>query len=115
MDSQAEQKLELERLRAAEKGAADSKAIIDAIKPKGEGDALTCWKCDAALTSRGDDLDVAAIDKRLDIYFDEENGTLASFYVIEKWALARQDVKLIKIDGARSIAEINDELSAHFE
>ncbi|MFW6237076.1 MAG: adenylate kinase, partial [Desulfosudaceae bacterium] len=46
--------------------------FIDAIKPNGD----KCRVCGGELTSRSDDQDEAAIDKRHSIYYDADTGTL---------------------------------------
>ena len=50
--------------------------FIDAIKPSGE----KCRVCGGELSSRADDQDEAAIDKRHDIYYDTKTGTLTTSY-----------------------------------
>lgn len=79
---------------------------IEAIAPKGEGDDLVCWKCGSPVTARKDDVDEEAIDLRLNIYFDEENGTLGSVDAVEKWAAGKPEVKIIKVNGEGPIDEI---------
>jgi adenylate kinase len=52
---------------------------IDAIRPAEKDGRLVCHVCGCkTLTIRADDQDEAAIDKRLDIYFDTKTGTLAA-------------------------------------
>ncbi len=87
---------------------------IEVIKPKGSGDQLTCWKCDADLTARKDDVDAEAIDKRLDIYFDGENGTLGSVDVMEKWVAQRDGARFVRVNGAGSIEEVREHMFAGF-
>lgn len=79
---------------------------IDAIKPKPVGDQWVCWKCGETLTCREDDVNEEAIDKRLDIYFDTEEGTLASVKVVEDWADQHDAVNFLIIDGEGTIDEV---------
>ncbi len=83
---------------------------IPAIKPIERDGKLFCWKCDAELTVRKDDIDEKAIDLRLDIYFDTEDGTLASVKVVEDWAASRDHVKLITVDGEGDIEDITNHI-----
>jgi len=80
---------------------------IQAIQPKTRDGVHFCWKCDAELTVRKDDVDEAAIDKRLDIYFDEKEGTLAAVAEMARWSEARPDAKLIRVDGAGDIETVS--------
>ncbi len=78
---------------------------IDAIKPDGD----KCRVCGGALKSRSDDQDEEAIDKRHDIYYDTENGTLAAAYFCKD--LAQQGkTRYIELDGARDIQTIKNDL-----
>lgn len=82
---------------------------IPAIAPKEEGGKLVCWKCGAEVSCRSDDVDEDAIDIRLNIYFDQENGTLASVKTVEDWA-AGAGVKVIKVNGEGEIQAITDNI-----
>ncbi len=80
--------------------------FIDAIKPDGD----KCRVCGGELKSRSDDQDEAAIDKRHDIYYDTENGTLAAAYFFKD--LAKQGkTKYIELDGAGDIQSIKQKLA----
>jgi len=81
---------------------------IPAIAPKADDDQLLCWKCDAEVSVRADDVDEEAIDQRHDIYYDQTAGTLASVAVLEKWAADVDDVRVIHIDGDGDIASIRE-------
>lgn len=87
---------------------------IDAIKPKGEGDQLVCWKCGAALTVRKDDVDEDAIDKRHDIYFNAEEGTLGSVAVMERWVAQREGAKMVMVNGEGTIDEVRENMFTGF-
>ena len=83
---------------------------IEAIAPKDEHGKLVCWHCGAEVTARSDDVDEDAIDKRLDIYFGEKNGTLAGVKEVEAWAADREGVKVMRVDGSGKIEAIRDDL-----
>ena len=85
---------------------------IEAIRPNGEGDDLFCWKCGAKLSVRKDDVDEAAIDQRLDIYFDEADGTLGSVHEMARWAEANPNAKFIRVDGESAIDVVRDAIAA---
>lgn len=80
--------------------------FIDAIKPNGD----KCRVCGGDLSTRDDDQDENAINKRHNIYYDADEGTLASAYYFK--ALSEKDatVKYIPIDGKPSVKEVTDEL-----
>ena len=79
---------------------------IDAIKPDGD----KCRVCGGGLKARSDDQDEAAIDKRHDIYYDTENGTLAAAYFFKD--LAKQGkTKYIELDGSGDIQSIKQKLA----
>jgi len=80
--------------------------FIDAIKPNGD----KCRVCGGALTSRADDQDEAAIDKRHSIYYDTDTGTLASAYYFK--ALASDKMKYVTVEGKNPINQVRDELLA---
>ncbi len=83
---------------------------IDAIKPNGD----KCRVCGGELKVRSDDQDEAAIDKRHNIYYDTETGTLAAAYFFKKLA---QDgkTKYIEIDGSKDIETIKENLLAQLK
>ena len=78
---------------------------IDAIKPNGD----RCRICGGELKVRSDDQDEAAIDKRHDIYYDTEKGTLAAAYFFKKLA-DEGKLKYIEVDGSKDIESIKQEL-----
>ena len=77
---------------------------IDAIKPDGD----KCRVCGGDLKTRDDDQDESAINKRHDIYYNTEDGTLASAYYFKD--LAGKDMKYVTLDGAPSVKEVTAEL-----
>ena len=81
--------------------------FIDAIKPNGD----KCRVCGGDLSTRADDQDETAINKRHDIYYDAGNGTLAAAYYFKDLAAKGQTV-YVELDGKGSISEVRAELSA---
>ncbi len=79
---------------------------IDAIKPNGD----KCRVCGGALSSRSDDQDEAAIDKRHGIYYDTKTGTLAASYYFKDLAKKGGKIKYITLDGAPGVKEVTTEL-----
>lgn len=79
--------------------------FIDAIKPAGD----KCRVCGGDLSTRADDQDEAAINKRHDIYYNTENGTLAAAYYFKKLA-AEGKTKYIELDGQGTIDAIKEDL-----
>lgn len=80
---------------------------IEAIKPNGD----KCRVCGADLTKRSDDQDEAAINKRHDIYYDEDKGTLAAAHFFKKLADEGKTV-YITVNGEGSIDSIKEKLLA---
>jgi adenylate kinase len=79
-------------------------AFIEAIKPiNGK-----CRVCGGELSVRKDDEDRVAIDKRHDIYYDNQNGTLAAAYYFK----GIEGIRYISLDGSRGVEEVSAELSA---
>ncbi|WP_461834562.1 adenylate kinase [Desulfothermus sp.] len=78
---------------------------IDAIKPNGD----RCRVCGGALKTRSDDQDEAAINKRHDIYYDTETGTLAAAYFFKKLA-EEGKTKYVEVDGSKDIETIKQDL-----
>ena len=85
--------------------------FIDAIKPDGD----KCRVCGGALSSRSDDQDEAAIDKRHGIYYDTDTGTLASSYYFKDLAEKEGKVKYLTIDGAPGVKEVTAELMSKLQ
>ena len=78
---------------------------IDAIKPDGD----KCRVCGGELKARSDDQDEDAIDKRHDIYYDTQTGTLAAAYFFKD--LAEQGkTRYIALDGSGDIQSIKQNL-----
>ena len=84
--------------------------FIDAIKPNGD----KCRVCGGELSARADDQDEGAIDKRHDIYYDANTGTLAASYYYK--GLAKEaGFKYIELDGEGSIDDIRATLMAQLD
>lgn len=80
---------------------------IDAIKPAEKDGKLVCRVCGSdKLTTRADDQDEAAIDKRHGIYYDAKTGTLAAVNYFK----AR--VKVLEVDGTPGVKEVSAALMA---
>ena len=79
---------------------------IDAIKPDGD----RCRVCGGDLKTRSDDQDEAAINKRHDIYYDTQDGTLAAAYYFKEKAEKDGTIKYIELDGKPGVKEVTDEL-----
>ena len=78
---------------------------IDAIKPDGD----KCRVCGGELKARSDDQDEDAIDKRHDIYYDTQTGTLAAAYFFKDLA-EKGKTRYIALDGSGDIQSIKQNL-----
>jgi len=79
---------------------------IDVIKPDGD----KCRVCGGDLKTRDDDQDGDAINKRHDIYYDTETGTIASAYYFKDLAAKEEKIKYITLDGEPSVKEVTADL-----
>lgn len=79
---------------------------IDAIKPDGD----KCRICGGELSSRADDQDEDAINKRHGIYYDTETGTLAASYYFKDLTVKDTSIKYITLDGKPGVKEVAAEL-----
>lgn len=77
---------------------------IDAIKPAEKDGTFVCRVCGGELSTRADDQDEAAIDKRHNIYYDTENGTMAAINYF------KERVNVISVDGSPGVKEVSEEL-----
>jgi len=80
--------------------------FIDAIKPDGD----RCRVCGGELKTRSDDQDEDAINKRHDIYYDTETGTLASSYYFKDLAAKGGKIRYITLDGKPGVKEVTAKL-----
>ena len=69
-----------------------------------------CRICGEKLKTRADDQDVDAIDRRHDIYYDSEMGTLASAYYFKDIAAKEGLIDYIIVDGKPGVKEVTAEL-----
>ncbi len=79
---------------------------IEAILPV----AGRCRICGGELNTRADDQAEDVIDKRHDIYYDTETGTLASAYYFKDLAAKGGLIDYIIIDGKPGVKEVTVEL-----
>lgn len=79
---------------------------IDAIKPNGD----KCRVCGGKLKTRADDQDEDAINKRHDIYYNANDGTLASAYYFKDIAKNTNALKYIPLDGTPGVKEVQADL-----
>ncbi len=84
--------------------------FIDAIKPDGD----KCRVCGGELKARADDQDEDAINKRHDIYYNTEDGTLAAAYFYKNKA-DDAGFKYIELNGEGTIDKIKDTLMAQLD
>lgn len=78
---------------------------IDAIKPHTHDGKTICSVCGCEdLSTRDDDQDSQAIDKRHGIYYDTKTGTLAAVNFF------REKTKVIVVDGRPGVKEVSEEL-----
>ena len=78
---------------------------IDAIKPHTHDGKTSCRVCGCEdLSTRNDDQDSQAIDKRHGIYYDTKTGTLAAVNFF------REKTKVIVVDGRPGVKEVSEEL-----
>lgn len=84
---------------------------FDAIKPVEKDGELVCRVCGGALSARDDDQDVDAIDKRHNIYYDEQTGTMAAVNYFKN----KGESKVITVDGSKSIDEISENILNQFD
>jgi adenylate kinase len=77
---------------------------FDAIKPVEKDGKLVCRVCGGELKTRPDDQDDAAIDKRHNIYYDDQTGTMAAVNHFKTLS----GPKVISVDGGASIPEVSN-------
>jgi adenylate kinase len=79
--------------------------FIDAIKPAQKDGKMICRVCGCeTMTTRADDQDEAAIDKRHNIYYDTKTGTMAGVNYF------KERVKVINVDGLPGVKEVSEAL-----
>ena len=87
--------------------------FIDAIKPAEKDEGVVCRVCGGELSARSDDQDEEAINKRHNIYYDKETGTLAAVEFFKKVSAENNgSPKVIGIDGKPGVKEVGENLAA---
>ena len=79
---------------------------FEAIKPVEKDGELVCRVCGGELSARADDQDEGAINKRHNIYYDDDTGTMAAVNYFKN----KSNAKIISIDGSKGIKEISEEI-----
>jgi adenylate kinase len=82
-----------------------------AIKPVEKDGKLVCRVCGGDLKTRADDQDEEAIDKRHNIYYDDQTGTMAAVNYFKQAG----GPKVISVDGSKSIKEVTDSIMGGLE
>lgn len=77
---------------------------FDAIKPVEKDGQMVCRVCGGELKTRPDDQDDTAIDKRHDIYYDDNTGTMAAVNFFKSLG---GETKVISVDGEPSIDDVS--------
>jgi adenylate kinase len=84
---------------------------FDAIKPVEKEGKLVCRVCGGDLTTRPDDQDEEAINKRHDIYYDDKTGTMAAVNYFKRIS----GPKVISVDGSSSIKEVSEAILSQLD
>ena len=85
---------------------------IDAIKPDGD----KCRICGGDLKTRSDDQDEDAIDKRHNIYYDTETGTMAACNYFKAYSAKNNGIpRIIELDGRPGVKEVSADLLKQIE
>ncbi len=85
--------------------------FIDAIKPAEKDGAPVCRVCGGTLSTRSDDQDEEAINKRHGIYYDTTTGTLAAVGYYKDLSRRNNGLpKIIELDGRPGVKEVSSEL-----
>lgn len=88
--------------------------FIDAIKPEEKNGEIVCRVCGGELSSRNDDQDEAAINKRHEIYYDEVEGTVAAVNYFKSKSDSTKS-KVIELDGKPGVNDVSDELMGNLK
>ena len=81
--------------------------FIEAIKPEGD----RCRVCGGELKTRSDDQDEDAIDKRHNIYYDSDTGTMAAVHFFKDLSAKNNgNPKMVDLDGRPGVKEVSTEL-----
>ena len=79
---------------------------FDAIKPVEKDGELVCRVCGGELSARADDQDEEAINKRHNIYYDDNTGTMAAVNYFKNKGTA----KVIAVNGSKAIQAISEDI-----
>ena len=79
---------------------------FEAIRPVEKDGKLVCRVCGGELSARADDQDEDAINKRHNIYYDDNTGTMAAVNYFKN----NGNAQIISIDGSKGIKEISEEI-----
>ncbi len=83
---------------------------IDAIKPAEKNGEMVCRVCGGALSTRADDQDETAINKRHDIYYSASTGTLAAVNYFKDIAASNGKLRVIELDGKPGVKDVSASL-----
>ena len=84
---------------------------FEAIKPVEKEGRLVCRVCGGELSTRPDDQDEEAINKRHGIYYDDKTGTMAAVNYFKNI----NGPKVISVDGAPSINEVSETIMSQMD
>lgn len=105
LDRKTAKKRIMGRRLCAEDNNHPNNIYIDAIKPAVKDGKMFCRVCGSdKLTTRADDQDEAAIDKRHDIYYNSETGTMAAVNFF------RDKARVIEVSGLPGVNEVAEDL-----
>ncbi len=77
---------------------------FEAIKPVEKDGRIVCRVCGGELSARPDDQDEEAINKRHNIYYDDNTGTMAAVNYFKNL----DGMKVISVDGSSSIGDVSE-------
>ncbi len=86
---------------------------IDGIKPEPVNGDFKCRVCGGSLSTRADDQDEGAINKRHEIYYDNSGGTMAAVFYFKKLSESGTLTKFITLDGTPGVSEVSDTLKKY--
>ena len=84
---------------------------FDAIKPVEKDGKLVCRVCGGELSARADDQDEDAINKRHNIYYDDNTGTMAAVNYFKN----KGNAKFITVNGSQGIKEVTAEILSQLD
>jgi len=84
--------------------------FINAIKPQESNGEFICRVCGGKLSTRADDQDESAINKRHEIYYDAAQGTMAAVKYFAGITRENGGTKFIELDGTPGVGEVSDSL-----